>query len=201
LCTALGCFAQPWNIGAAAGCGVYRNGSLKSPAGTATAGVQNQFAMSAWLGEDLYQRWGGELRYNFQGGDPFMESGGVRTTVQGQSHAIHFDMLYYSSPREAKIRPFAAGGLGAKWFTVTGSQPVIQPLRRIGLLTGVNQVKPMISLGGGVKIEIAPRIRLRIDIRDYISPMPTKILTPSLGGDASGFLHQFTPTAGIEFEI
>jgi len=201
VCTALGCVAQPWNIGGAVGYGAYRNGSLKSGAGSATAGIENHFALSAWIGEDLYDRWGGELRYSFQNGGPFVESGGVRTAMAGKTHAIHFDILRYFAPKDAKIRPYASCGLGAKSFVVTGSQPMIQPLRAIGLLTAVNQVKPVISLGGGAKIEIAPHLRVRVDMRDYISPMPANIFTPVLGGKASGLFHQFTPTVGIDFTI
>ncbi len=201
MCTALGCAAQPWNIGGAVGYGLYKNGSLQSGAGSATAGIENHFGLSAWFGEDLYQRWGGEVRYSFQNGSPFMESGGVKTIMGGKSHAIHFDILGYASPKEAKIRPFVTGGLGAKWFVVNGSAPLIQPLRNFGILTAQNEVKPLISVGGGVKIEVAPRIRVRIDVRDYISPIPTKIFTPLTTGKASGFLHQFTPMVGVEFTI
>jgi hypothetical protein len=198
-CAALGCSAQQWELGAAGGYGIYRNGSIYAPAGKATAGIRNRFVISAAIGEDLYQHLSGEFRYTYHDGDPFMQVGGVRTNLQGQSHAFHYDLLFQARPREARIRPFVAAGLGAKWFRVTGPDNPSQPLHSIGLLTATNDIKPLVSAGGGIQVTIRPHVRLRLDFRDYITPFPKKIIEPAPFGTARGILHQFTPLAGISF--
>lgn len=199
-CAALGCSAEQWEIGAAGGYGIYRNGSIYAPAGKAAAGIRNRFVISAAIGEDLYQHLSGEFRYTYHDGDPFIEKGGVQSNLQGQSHAFHYDLLFHSRPREAKIRPFIAAGLGAKWFRVTGPANPVQPLHSIGLLTATNEVKPLVSAGGGIKVTIRPHVRLRLDFRDYIAPFPKKLIQPAPLGTARGILHQFTPLVGIGFE-
>jgi hypothetical protein len=198
-CGALGCSAQQWEIGAATGYGIYRNASLYAPATQATAGFRNRFVVSFAVGEDLYKHLSGEFRYTYQDGDPFIEQGGVKSNLQGQSHAFHYDLLLHARPREARVRPFVAAGLGAKWFVVTGPDNPFQPLHNIGLLTATNQVKPLISAGGGVNVALRPHVNLRLDFRDYITPFPKQLIQPAPLGTARGILHQFTPLAGVSF--
>ena len=48
------CSAQDAEVGIAIGYGVYRNGSILAPGGTAKAGFKNRFAVSAVITEDEY---------------------------------------------------------------------------------------------------------------------------------------------------
>src|SRR5690348_730111 len=88
------CWGQQWEVGATIGYGVYRNGSVYAPAGKVTAGVRNRFVAGAVFGEDLYEHISGELRYLYQDGDPFVSARGTQGNIQGQSHAVHYDLLF-----------------------------------------------------------------------------------------------------------
>jgi hypothetical protein len=59
-------------------------------------------------------------------------------------------------------------------------------------------IKPAASFGGGVKVKATPRMFLRFDVRDYISPFPTEAVTASpsvkLNNDV---LHNVVAMAGF----
>ncbi len=196
----LGCSAQQqWEIGAAGGYGFYRNASIVAPSGTAEAGIRNRFALSGFIDQHMYEHLSGEFRYTFQDGDPFLEVNNTQTNVQGQSHAFAYELLLQALPREATIRPYLAGGLGVKWYVTTGPAALFQPLAPIGTITTQNDVKPLISAGGGVSIKVHPNVRVRLDFRDYITPFPKDLIRPTRSATARGFLHMFTPMLGVGF--
>lgn len=94
-----------------------------------------RWEIGAVVGEDLYEHVGGEFRYTYQDGDPFLAARGTQVNTQGQSHAFHYDLLVYTQPQEARLRPYFAVGLGAKLFVASGPAPVVQPLADIATLT------------------------------------------------------------------
>jgi hypothetical protein len=57
----------------------------------------------------------------------------------------------------------------------------------------------MVTFGGGIKYAIAPRIILRIEVKDYFSRFPTKVIAPAPGASISGWLHDLVPMAGLTF--
>jgi len=195
----LACPAEQWQIGAAAGYGAYKNASIYAPAGKATAGFRNRFAVSVVLGEDAYRHVSGEFRYTYQDGDPFLAAGGMRTNLQGQSHAFHYDLLFHLRSKSAKVRPFLAFGIGAKFYAVTGPENPRQPLSQIGLLTTTDETKPLATGGGGVRLQLSRNVILRLDFRDYVTPFPKKLIAPAPFGTARGWFHQFTPLLGISY--
>ena len=199
LACAAGCQAQRWEIGFAGGYGFYRNVSIYAPAGKATAGVQNRFVIGATLGEDMYEHVSGEVRYTYQDGDPFLKAGGAKANIQGQSHAFHYDLLFHARPRRARVRPYMAVGVGVKQYVVTGPANASQPLSQIGLLTAVDEVKPLLSAGGGVKVRWGEHVLWRVDFRDYVTPFPKKVIAPAPGGTARGLFQQFTPMVGVSY--
>jgi hypothetical protein len=192
------CFAQQqWELGFEGGYGFYRNGTVLAPAGKATAGIHDRFALSAILGQDLYRWLGGEFRYTYQDGDPFLKSGGVTTDVDGHSNAYTYNLLVYARPREASVRPYAIGGIGAKQFVVTGPAPASQPLAPIAALTTRDQFTFTGAVGGGVKFQLHRHILARFDFIDYITPFPKDLIVPVPAATPRGILHQFTPLGGL----
>lgn len=189
----LNCWAQPWEIGAGAGYGWYKNGSVMAPAGAASAGIRNRFSLTVFLSEERYDRISGEVRYTYQDGDPFLEAGGEKTNIQGQSHTFHYDVLFHWKDQEQRIRPFVAVGAGAKMFVVTGPANPSAPLQNIAQLTTRDQTRFVVSAGGGVKWKIAERVSLRIELRDYISQFPKRLIAPVPLATARGIFHQITP--------
>ena len=194
------CFAKHYEIGGAIGYGVYHNGSIISPGGTADAGIRNRFAAGAVFGEDLYEHFSGEVRYLYHDGDPFLSAGSAKGNVQGQSHALHYDVLFHLKRRGERIRPYAAGGVGAKFYETTGPAPVPQPLPNIAALATQSEWKPLFTVGGGVKIRISDHVMVRGDVRDYITMFPQALFTPAVSGATErGIFHQFTPLFGLGY--
>jgi hypothetical protein len=192
------CLAQNhWEIGAAGGGGVYHNASVSAGAGSADIGFATQWAGGVVIGENLYQRLGGEFRYTFRDGDLRLKTGGQQAAMEGRAHALHYDLLLHATHREAKVRPFGAIGGGIKVYQGTGKEAAFQPLSGFALLTKTDQVEPLLSFGGGVKVSIARHAIVRVDVRDYVTPTPERLFAPARGGKIHGWLHDFVPLVGV----
>jgi hypothetical protein len=194
------CQAQ-WELGAGAGYGLYHHGSVIAPAGRATAGVRDRFALTVFADEDRYEHLSGELRYTYQDGDPFLSAGGVKTNIQGQSHAFHYDALFHFRPRRSRFRPYVSVGGGAKQYVVSGPAPLAQPLAPIALLSTRDQTKALAVAGAGLKWQVGDHVVLRIDFRDYITTFPRDLILPAESATARGVFHQFTPLFGIGYRF
>lgn len=200
LAGAVSCRAQQWEIGAATGYGLYRNGSIYAPAGKATAGIRNRFVAGVVIAEDRYEHLTGELRYTYQDGDPFLSAGAVKTNLQGQSHSLHYDFLFHARPRRERIRPYLAAGMGIKLYEVSGPANPAQPLTDIAVLQSTDQLKTLFTVGGGVKMRMSRHVLLRFDFRDYLTTFPRQqLIQPAPLATARGIFQQFTPMAGISF--
>jgi hypothetical protein len=164
-----------------------------------TAGFQAGPAAGAWLGHDLYSRWGGEIRYLFEKQNPQLTSGGNNASFGGQAHAVHYALLFHLKPRNEKARPYVALGGGIKLFRGTGAETAYRPLMDYAYLTRTQELKPMLIVGGGVKIRISKRLGLRFDFQDQITPFPQNVIAPAPGMKISGWVHAFVPTIGISW--
>jgi hypothetical protein len=195
------CMAQVngWEVGGAVGFGVMRNASIDNATGSATAGLDNRFVAGAVVGEDLYQHFSGELRYVFRDDDLVLKSGGQKVNMDGDSHLIHYDVLFHPTTKEARIRPFFAAGAGIRLFRGTGQEYVNQPFSDFALLTKTNEVKPLISVGGGVKAKLTDHTLIRVDFREYISPFPEELFATAPGAKIHGWLFDSVPMAGVSF--
>ena len=184
-----------------AGYGLYRNGNVTGPAGTATAGFGDSFAAGAVFGEDMYAHLSGEIRYLFQNGDPFVSAAGAQGSIRGQSHAIHYDLLIEARRREYRLRPYLIVGGGVKDYLTRGAAPAAQPIPQIVSLAARNQVSALWAAGAGVRYRLRDRVYVRADFLDYMTPFPKHLFPPAPGGSDHGILHQLTPTLGITFRL
>ena len=58
----------------------------------------------------------------------------------------------------------------------------------------------MVSVGGGIKFAISPSIQLRVEVHDYLTPFPSKVITPNQGTKGGGgWLQDFVPMFGLSF--
>ena len=57
----------------------------------------------------------------------------------------------------------------------------------------------MVTFGGGIKYAVSRRVLLRIEVRDYLTSFPTKVIAPAPGAHLAGWLHDIVPMAGITF--
>ncbi len=193
------CFAQSWSIGAAGGFGFYRDATITNPAGSASAGFGPRFAAGGVLGEDVSEHFGGELRYTFRDGDSELRFNGREANLDAEAHALHFDFLAYATRRHARLRPFLAGGAGIKRYTATGPVDPSQPLASFATLAHADEVKALVSFGGGVKVLLSDHWLVRVDFRDYATPFPESVIAPAPGAKIHGWLHDFVPLLGVDW--
>jgi|SRR5579871_5036363 len=193
--------AQKWEIGVGAGGGFYTSQDVTAPGGSASANLQSNVAASAWLGNNGAGRLGGDLRYDYQRGDLQLKSGGTEATFGAETHAIHYDFLFYATPSESKVRPFVAVGGGVKMYQGTGKEVVYQPLSNFALLTKATDITALVSVGAGVKFQLGSHVDLRLDVHDYLTPFPKKVITPNAGAKVGGWLQDFVPMVGLGFSL
>ena len=173
--------------------------TINNPSGSAAAGLDNRFVAGAVVGEDLFQHFSGELRYVFRDDDLVLKSRGIKVNMDGDSHLIHYDILFHPTSQESRIRPFVAAGAGIRLFRGTGRQYVNQPFSDFALLTNTDEVKPLISVGGGVKAKLTDHTLIRVDFREYISPFPENLFATAPGAKIHGWLYDSVPMAGVSF--
>jgi hypothetical protein len=124
------CFAQQYEVGADIGYGVYQDGTIFASGVTAAAGIRNRFAAGIVLGDNLSKYISAEFHYLYHDGHPFLDVAGTRSDIQGQSHALTSDLLFYFKPREHRWRPFLDGGAGAKDYVIAVPSPYRSPFLR-----------------------------------------------------------------------
>ena len=193
------CFAQKWEVGGVTGGGFTNNLTVSNGIGTASTGFANGFAFGVVLGQNLYPRVSGELRYTYRLSDLQLSGAGDSARFKGTTQSMHYDILLHSRRTHSRVQPFAAAGGGMRIFSGVGTESPYQPLSSFALLTKTQQWKPVVTFGGGIKYAIAPRVLLRIEVRDYFSKFPTNVIAPAPGAHLSGWLHDIVPMAGITF--
>jgi len=193
------CYAQRGYIGGAAGYSVAKGLTVTNAAGSAETGLKPGAALGAFAGHNLYDYFSGELRYLYRFSDLKLSSGGTEITFSGMSHAVHYDLLIFGRGRDAPVRPFAAVGGGVRYYRGTGKEHAVQPLSTFAILTKTSEVKGLLTAGGGVEVKVAPHVFLRLEFRDYITPVPKLVIAPVPGAKIKGWLHDFTPLGGISF--
>jgi outer membrane protein W len=193
-------FAQKWEVGFAAGGSFLTSQTITNPAGNADATRDPGLALSAFLDNTIGSGlFGGELRYDHENGDLKLSSGGTTVKFGSQSNAIHYDFLYNFTSSEAAVRPFIAAGGGVKWFSGTGTEQVYQPLSNIAVFGDVRDMRPMVSVGAGVKFNVAKAMLLRLEVHDYLTPFPSTLIAPVTGSSVGGWLQDFVVSAGLSF--
>ena len=116
-----------------------------------------------------------------------------------ETHTINYDFLLHFKPSDAKVRPFVSAGAGIKFYRGTGTEAVTQPLSQYALLTKASDLTGVVSVGGGVKIKLGKNAWLRLDVHDYMSPFPKQVITPNVGANVEGWLHDIVPMVAISF--
>lgn len=186
-----------YELGAGVMGSFYNSKALNGNGGSASAGFDPGYGASIWLGQNMYNRVGGELRYDYLTQNMKLASGSEKVTFGSRSHAFHYDLHFHFADRGAKVRPYVLVGGGVKRFEGTGAEQVFQPLQTFAVLTHTSEIAPMFTFGAGIKFQISPRINLRLDFRDNVSPFPKKLIAPTRASGGDGWVHNFLPTVGI----
>jgi hypothetical protein len=204
---ALPAYAQRYEFGVHGGLSNYTTAKVEgaraatAASTTADAGFKNGVAAGFTIGHNMYQKLGGEVRYTYLRNDLKLTSGGQEVTFGGQAHALHYDLLAHFTNFGSRVRPYVAFGGGMKYYRGTGAENAFQPLTNFAILTRTSEIKPLISVGGGVKIAITDKVSFRVDVHDFLTQFPEKVIAPGPGASISGWLHNIVPTAGISFSF
>jgi hypothetical protein len=191
--------AEEWEIGGIGGAGFLGGVNVSTAAASATAGFKSGAALGAFVGSNLYPHLSGEIRYTYQMSDLKLSRGGTEAGFTGISHAVHYDLLYHPVRKRSKVQPFVAAGAGIKLYRGTGKEQAYQPLSNFAYLTKTQDLRPLITAGGGVKYRISEHLIFRAEVRDYITPFPKKVITPAPGAKIGGWLQDFVPMFGLSF--
>jgi hypothetical protein len=191
--------AQKWEVGAGVGGGFYSSQNVTLGSASAAAKLQTNLVASAWAGNNINDRWGGELRYSYQLGDLQLKQDSTEAVFGAETHTINYDFLWHARPSEATVRPFVAAGAGIKFYRGTGTETVTQPLSQYALLTKVGDLTGVVSVGAGVKVKLGTHAWLRFDVHDYMSSFPKQVITPNEGASVGGWLHDIVPMVAISF--
>lgn len=191
--------AQSWEVGVGAGGGIYIPREVSLGSSSVDAKFKTNAAVSVWVGQNMGDRWGGELRYGYQLGDAQLKGGSTEASFGAESHTVDYSFLLYTADRDSKVRGFVSAGAGVKYYRGTGTEQITQPLSQYALLTKANDLTAVVSVGGGVKMKLGAHAWLRLDVHDYMSPFPKQVITPNVGANVSGWLHDFVPMVSISF--
>lgn len=179
----------------------YRSVGVSNGAGqSGSVGPGLGFSGGFVLGQQMSNRWGGEFRYLYFRNDLELSSGSQSADLNAQSHAIHYDVLYYFKDPDARFRPYVAAGGGMKRYQGFGAEDPFQPLSNLALLTKTSQNMLMGDVGIGVKYRITRRAVIRVEFRDYITGIPENVIAASPGASIDGkILHHWAPIFGISY--
>jgi hypothetical protein len=191
------CAAQQWEVGASGGFDFATEATVKRGTETGKTGLKPGPSVGVFVVQNMYKHIGGEFRYTFGMSDFKVSSGGTEATFSGQTHSIHYDILYLTGSKDARVRAFLAAGGGIRVYRGTGEQHAQQNLGQFIALTKTQQIKPLISFGGGVKMRLSHRVYLHLEARDYLTPFPSNVLAPVPPSTVSGWIHDIVPMVGI----
>jgi hypothetical protein len=78
--------AQKWEFGMGAGGGFYTPQDVKLGSDSASAKFKTNVAVSTWLGNNINEKLGGELRYSYQIGDMQLKRNSAEAVFGAESH-------------------------------------------------------------------------------------------------------------------
>jgi hypothetical protein len=195
------CLAAQWEVGVAGGVNVFNTLSVTRASGSADAGFKAGPIVGAFLSQDLYEHLGGQFRYDFGFSDMKLSQGGTDVSFGAQTHSIHYDLLFYTSGTKASVRPYLAVGGGMRIYRGTGKEQESQPLAQYAILSKTQQIQGLLTFGGGVKAQVGHRAYLYVEVRDFMTRTPDKVIAPFTGSKISGWLHGITPMVGLSISF
>ncbi len=101
--------AQEWELGVLGGYGVSTKLTATSAVGEeADTGFEGGLALGAFIGQNITDYLGGEIRYVYRSSEMLVEGGGEKAAFTGHSHLFHYDVMVHTEPTGSDMRPFIA---------------------------------------------------------------------------------------------
>jgi hypothetical protein len=88
---------------------------------------------------------------------------------------------------------------GIKVFRGTGTEQAYQPLSNFALLTKDQDLTPVVSIAAGIKFAVSSHLQFRVELHDYLTPFPKKVIVPAQGANVGGWLQDFVPAAALAY--
>lgn len=190
--------AQEWEVGAIGGFGYAPHLTVSKGSASANTGFRYGGVVGVFAGEDMYNYWSGEVRYQYRFDNLKLTSGDIKAAnFSAHSHLITADFLGHFRPRESRVRPFIAFGGGARIIVGSGIESAGQPLGNLAALTATHEILPVADIGTGFKMNLRKNLRFRVEMRDYISPAPNKVIAPAPGASLGGVLNDIQGMIGF----
>jgi len=190
--------AQEWEVGAIGGYGYAPHLTVSNKSSSANTGIRHGAVVGVFAGEDMYDYWSGEIRYLYRFGNLKLSSGNIKAAnFSAHTHIITADFLGHFRPRGSSVRPFIAFGGGAKIMVGTGIESASQLLGSFAALTATHEILPTADIGAGIKWDLRKNLRFRVEARDYISPVPNKVIAPAPGASLGGVLNDIQGMVGF----
>jgi hypothetical protein len=54
-------------------------------------------------------------------------------------------------------------------------------------------------VAAGIKFELSPHLQFRVELHDYLTPFPKKVIAPAQGATVGGWLQDIVPMAGLAY--
>lgn len=194
-------FAQNWYIGAGGGYGYVPKLTISGIAPDAKTGLENGGALGAYFGEDSHKYWSGEVHYLHRWDSLAISFGGTNVKFAGHSDILHADFLRHFAPRGSKVRPFIAAGGGMRFLAGSGNESSSQPLGNYAALTATRESLPVVDAAVGVRVKYQNRVELRFEVRDYMSPAPSKVIAPAPGASLGGWFNDIVASVSIGYSF
>ncbi len=186
-----------WELGVIGGFGISPDLTVKNATTSASTGFKNGMVIGAFAGQDTYRYWSGEANYLYRQSDLKLEGSGKSASFDAHTHIITGDFLGHFRPVGARMRPFVSFGGGVKVIQGTGIESATQPLGNLAALTATKEVLAVGEIGAGVKYQINKRMRLRVQVRDFISSSPKDVIAAAPGASLTGIVNDFVATGAF----
>lgn len=193
--------AQNWFVGAGGGYGFAPKLTISGLTPDAKTGLENGGVVGAYFGEDTHKYWSGEVHYLHRWDKLAISQGGTNVNFAGHSDILHADFLRHFAPRGSKFRPFIAAGGGIRFLAGSGNESSSQPLGNYAALTATSESLPVLDAAVGVRVKFHNRVELRFEVRDYMSPAPSKVIALAPGASLGGWLNDIVASVCIGYSF
>ena len=148
--------------------------------GPASSQFDHSGLLAVDVGFPMLPFLGGAVHYSYSRPDLFLKRGDAfGSSAQGEllTHTLTFDARF-RTPEAFGVRLYALAGAGLSRFNLDVEQLVEIPFPG-GTPEGF--ISPVFTFGGGVEKTIFPLIRLKLEVRDYVTPISKELFRPGGG--------------------
>ena len=158
--------------------------------GPAQADFANSGIIAVDAGVGFFPFLTAGLHYSFSRPELFLRRGdafGSSARVDLDAHTITFDARF-RTPQVVGFRLYGLAGGGITRFALNMKQAVEVPF---GRGAPDNVLSPVLTVGGGIERSVAPFVHLKLEVRDYITPISEQFFQPG------GAWHRVAVIGGI----